>query len=303
MRLVDLLGWLPAWREAGWQEITPEQYAETWARFGGSVMTHPQVIERLSFLADIPVRYLGLVEKGLQGAAIATWDGHLALSKDVLKRRGKKRLFDLGNAEIILPVSPAARFELRFRGGFISEKHAAQIGGLIAQQDAMALLRPPEDYRGKFLYNQRRELRKFQEQGGCVESVAGMSPEQLAEIYAHLFFLRWGFEAPGKENLAQVFSQLHEFMMGSVLFVGERPVAIQVLYRVESPEWVSVEYVNGGVDPAFEHLSPGSVLTFLNTQAAWEDARRLGKALRYSFGRADRDYKMRWCSPVPVYRC
>mgnify|MGYP006183656485 CR=1 FL=1 len=81
-----------------------------------------------------------------------------------------------------------------------------------------------------------------------------------------------------------------------------KPVAIQMVYRVEAPEWISVEYVNGGVDPETKAFSPGSVLSFLNTQAAWEDARARNKPLRFSFGRADREYKDRWCNPVPVYQ-
>jgi len=49
-------------------------------------------------------------------------------------------------------------------------------------------------------------------------------------------------------------------------------------------------------------FSPGSVLSFVNTQTAWAEARALGKPLRYSFGRADREYKDRWCNRVPVYQ-
>ena len=37
-------------------------------------------------------------------------------------------------------------------------------------------------------------------------------------------------------------------------------------------------------------------------EAAWEDARARNKPLRFSFGRADREYKDRWCNPVPVYQ-
>ena len=74
------------------------------------------------------------------------------------------------------------------------------------------------------------------------------------------------------------------------------------MYRVEAPEWVSIEYVNGGVDPETRDFSPGSVLSFVNTQSAWEDARALGKSLRFSFGRADREYKDRWRNPVPVFQ-
>ena len=75
-----------------------------------------------------------------------------------------------------------------------------------------------------------------------------------------------------------------------------------LLYRVEAPKWVSLEYINGGVDPQNREFSPGSVLSFINTQTAWSEARALGKPLRYSFGRADREYKDRWCNRVAVYQ-
>ena len=84
--------------------------------------------------------------------------------------------------------------------------------------------------------------------------------------------------------------------------VNDAPIAIQLVYRVETPQWISVEYINGGVDPETREFSPGSVLSFLNTQSAWEHARALDKPLRFSFGRADREYKDRWCHRVPVYQ-
>jgi len=99
-----------------------------------------------------------------------------------------------------------------------------------------------------------------------------------------------------------VLERLRELLIGSVLMLGGKPIAIQLVYRVEAPGWVSVEYINGGVDPETKAFSPGSVLSFLNTQAAWEDARARNKPLRFSFGRADREYKDRWCNPVPVYQ-
>jgi hypothetical protein len=107
---------------------------------------------------------------------------------------------------------------------------------------------------------------------------------------------------PGRAHLVEVFELLREFMTGSLIYLNDEPVAIQVLYRVESPRWISVEYINGGVDPQSREFSPGSVLSFVNTQQEWEHARALGKALRYSFGRADREYKDRWCHRQPTYR-
>ncbi|EPN57973.1 hypothetical protein A244_11190, partial [Pseudomonas syringae pv. actinidiae ICMP 18807] len=146
------------------------------------------------------------------------------------------------------------------------------------------------------------ELRLLEEAGGTVRPVSEFSSAELASMYCDLFQRRWGFEATGARHKAEVIELLRDLLIGSVVFLNDAPIAIQLVYRVEAPQWVSIEYVNGGVDPETRDFSPGSVLSFVNTQSAWEDARALGKALRFSFGRADREYKDRWCNPVPVFQ-
>ncbi len=297
-----MLGYLRFWRERGWGEISAADYAAAWQRFGGSVATHPQVVERLAGLAGIPVRYLGWQGGGELQAAIPTWGRHIALAKDVLKRQGKRGLFDLGNAELILPVAADACVPLRHRARYVSMLNAERFSTLREQAEGLALAREPEEYGKKFRYNQRREQRLLEEAGGVIRPMLELSPGEQAAIYTDLFERRWGFEVPGKAHLGEVFALLREFMTGSLVYLDDVPVAIQILYRVDAPQWVSLEYINGGVDPQQREFSPGSVLSFVNTQAAWAEARVLGKPLRYSFGRADREYKDRWCHRVPVYQ-
>ncbi|WP_405119119.1 GNAT family N-acetyltransferase [Pseudomonas leptonychotis] len=297
-----MLSHLRAWRERGWTPIDAAEYADAWQRFGGSVATHPQVVERLAGLADIAVRYLGWFTDGELQAAMPTWGRHLALSKDVLKQHDKRGLFDLGNAEIILPIAATAQAPVRHRARYLSPLNATQVLGLREQPEGLALAREPEQYSKKFRYNQRREQRLLEEAGGLVRPMLELSAAEQAVIYADLFQRRWGFEATGKAHLAEVFSLMRDFMTGSLIYLNDQPVAIQVLYRVEAPQWVSLEYINGGVDPQNREFSPGSVLSFINTQTAWTEARALDKPLRYSFGRADREYKDRWCNRVPVYQ-
>jgi len=297
-----MLQWLRCWRERGWRVIERAVYAEAWHCHGGSVATHPEFVERLSALAEIPVRYLGWEQDGELQAAVPCWGRHLALSKDVLKQAGKRRLFDLGNAEVILPIAAGACVPVRQQLGYVSELNQGRIANLREQSEQLAMARPPENYKGRYRYNLRRDLRLLQEAGGRLQPIAELAPGERAAIYAELFERRWQFEVPGKPCLAEVFELMNEFMAGSVVFLGERPIAIQILYRVESPQWISYEYINGGFDPDCDKLAPGSVLTFVNTQDAWAEARAKGKQLRYSFGRADREYKDLWCHRVPVYR-
>jgi hypothetical protein len=296
-----MLNRFQGWRERGWTPVDAEVYAQAWQRYGGSVATHPQVIERLAGLAQIPVRYLGWEQGGELKGAIATWGRDLALSKDVLKRTGKKGLFDLGNAEIILPIAADAQVPLRHRGRYLSALNQGRVSTLKPQAEQLAMARTPEDLSKKFRYNQRRELRLLEEAGGVARPVSEFSGAQLAAIYCDLFQRRWGFPATGAGRLAEVLELLKAFLIGSVLFLNDAPIAVQVVYRVQAPEWISVEYVNGGVDPETRAFSPGSVLSFLNTQSAWEHARAQDLPLRFSFGRADREYKERWCNPVPVF--
>ncbi|MEE4909289.1 antimicrobial resistance protein Mig-14 [Pseudomonas alliivorans] len=297
-----MLNRLQGWRERGWTEIDAAAYTQAWHRFGGSVATHPNVVERLSVFADIPVRYLGWEQGGDIKAAIATWGRSLALSKDELKRHGKKGLFDLGNAELILPVAQGVEVPVRHCGRYISSLNEGQVSTFKPQAESLAMARTPEELSKKFRYNQRRELRLLEEAGGTVRPVSEFGSAELARMYCELFKRRWGFEATGASHKAEVIELLRDLLMGSVVFLNDAPIAIQLVYRVEAPEWVSVEYVNGGVDPETRDFSPGSVLSFVNTQSAWEDARALGKSLRFSFGRADREYKDRWCNPVPVFQ-
>jgi len=242
------------------------------------------------------------VQQGRLVCALPTWGRHLALSKAVLKRRGKRDLFDLGNAEVILPLAAGASVPLRHKAEYVSALNLHGLHGLRKQKEELMLVREPSAYSKKFRYNQRRELRLLEEAGGTFCAVRQHAPEQLAAIYADLFARRFGFAPKGSKHLKQVFALLHEFMSGQVLYLEGAPLAIQILYRAEAPGWVSLEYINGGVDPQHQALSPGSVLCFVNTQQAWEEAQSLGKPLRYSFGRADLDYKTRWCERQSVYR-
>ena len=296
-----MLNRFQGWRERGWAPVEAEVYAQAWQRYGGSVATHPQVIERMAGLAQIPVRYLGWEQGGELKGAIATWGRDLALSKDVLKRSGKKGLFDLGNAEIILPIAADAQVPLRHRARYLSALNEGRVSTLKPQAEQLAMARTPEDLSKKFRYNQRRELRLLEEAGGVVRAVSEFSSVELAAIYCDLFQRRWGFPAAGAARLAEVLELLKEFLFGSVLFLNDAPIAVQLVYQVQSNEWFSAEYVNGGVDPETRAFSPGSVLSFLNTQSAWEHARAANKSLRFSFGRSDREYKERWCNPVPVF--
>ncbi|MDR1850170.1 MAG: antimicrobial resistance protein Mig-14, partial [Zoogloeaceae bacterium] len=160
-----MLNRIAFFRERGWTEISAADYAACWQAHGGSVATHPAFVERLSALVEIPVRYLGWYAPELV-AAIPTWGRHLALSRAALKIYGKKRWFDLGNAEIILPAAPltenAPKIPLRHAAQYLSARNAPVFSGLRTQAETLALLKAPDALSAKFRYNQRRLVRQIE---------------------------------------------------------------------------------------------------------------------------------------------
>ena len=84
-----------------------------------------------------------------------------------------------------------------------------------------------------------------------------------------------------------------------MLWLKDRPVAIQMTYRAETSRTICLDYINGGVDKSFNGISPGSLLSYINGRLACEEAARTGKQLIYSYGKSDADYKDQWCDRVP----
>lgn len=238
-------------------------------------------------------------------AAVPAWDSYIAGSKRILKRANQYERVDLGNMEIILPVAPHAQdVSLHFRGNYLSPLHATQITSLSKQSETLSLLKNYGDgeFSKKFQYNRSRELRLLEDAGCVVKAVDEFSPADIAKWYVDLFEKRWGKKPKAYLNIKDQLEELKDFLTGKILFVGENPIAIQLLFFTDSPKWISFEFLNAGVDPEFHKYSPGGVLTYLNTQTAHDYAIAQGKQLRYSFGRSDADYKSLWCHQVPVYR-
>jgi len=295
---------IQSWREKGWEETSADVYARAYEQYGGSVITHPGIIQKISLLAGIPLRFLAYrSEKNIIGA-MPIWGNYIAGSRRALKAYRADNRVDMGNPEIILPLSPEHQFSLRHRAMFVSEQHARQVPALKRQRDTLSMLKQYSrgEFSRKFKYNQRRELRLLEESGAELRAVSEFTPEQLAGWYVNLFERRWGFKPKAHAHMREQLTALQPYLTGQLIMMNQRAIALQLLFSAESPQWISVEYINSGVDPEYQKLSPGSVLTFVNTLAAEERAISLGKTLRYSFGKSDAEYKERWCNKMAVYQ-
>lgn len=302
-----MVAWWPLnWRKQnGWQEIDCATYEAAYAQFGGSVITHPQFIAAVSSLTTIPLRYFGRFEGELLIGAVPTWQSFIAGDKRALKRAKQYEKVDLGNMEVILPFAPqAGATPIHFKTNYLCAMHAAHISPLHKQPETLSLLKSysGNEFSKKFQYNRNREWNLLEKVGGVVRDMSEFPLPDIFKWYVELFELRWQKKPKAYESLYEQLDALKSFLTGKILFLHDKPIAMQILFMAHSPKWISVEFLNGGVDPAFHHYSPGSVLTSLNTQWVSHYAQAQGKQLRYSFGLSDAAYKALWCYQAPIYR-
>ncbi|PHS73633.1 MAG: GNAT family N-acetyltransferase [Cycloclasticus sp.] len=285
----------------GWHEVGVDDYSAAYDKFGGSVLSNPDVLNAIAVVVDLPIQYFAY--KNIDGvqAVIPVWKNWVAGSKLGLNKMSRKGMVDFGNAELILPISEKANLALPVRANNLSLKNRSNITNLQDSQMDICLAKKPHEFSKKVRYNRKRELRLLEEAGATVQSVDSMSNEEISIMYSKLFELRWGFKATGFEYLTDLLDYVRPLLFGAVIKLDGKAIAFQLIYKSECYSHISMEYINGGVDPAYKELGAGSVLTYLNTQRAWKLSEQLGKSLRYSFGKADNEYKDRWCNRSAVY--
>ncbi len=292
---------------SAWKTISAEDYHFAFECFGGSFALHPRVVALVASLAKRPVRYAGLRRRGELVAAVPLWGEHVVATWLALEFYRELHVIDVGHSEVVLPVAEDAWIKMPFAANSISNLHANNISDLKRETDFNLMLakglrmgdhRPSAKHRSGW----RRETRRFQEVGGRFHPIGDFSADEAAAVYTRLFEKRWGFSPLGKDLLPTVLRELKDMLCGDVLLVGDRPVAIELIYRDETSRWLFANFVNQGVDPEFRDYSPGSILLFRNIEHLEEEASASNKTLRFGFGRNDADYKAQWSFEMPAYR-
>ncbi len=288
----------------GWSAVDEIVYKEAYAKYGGSLITHPEVIKVISDFALLEASYFAVIKEDKVIGAVASWGKYIVGDKRALKDANKRRAYDLGNAEVIFPFKENEKLTLRYKSQFLSILHKDNIPNARRSKYLQLCMAKSHDKEGlskKFKYNRRRELRIFTDAGGEVLDIKDLSSKAIAESYIRLFAARWGKKPKGYERMGEFIDGMRDYLFGQYLYMDERISAIQIIYLVVTAKGISAEYINGGYDPSIKSYSPGSILCFLNTRAAEKMRKTMGKSLRYSFGKNDEEYKKRWCYPEPLY--
>lgn len=294
-------------RAASWHEVSRAQYSEAFKSFGGSIGMHPTVIQLIEELADRSVKYIGLEKNAQLVAALPVWDRrYIVGTYEFLGGVEVGDKIDLGEGEIVLPICDGQLVQLPNTVGMLSEVHVGNVQGVHAMDSVSFMIArghsTGEDrLSGKFLYNQRTQLRRFIEAGGKVSSVSEMSAAEVAAVYRKLHLLRWSRVPKGDAYLEKVFTALKDLLFGHVLFLDMNPVGVDLMYKHQTPSGLIAVGVNGGTDPSLKHLGLGSILHFLNGTALEKESIVLSAPLRCCYGKNDAPYKSLWCKEAAAY--
>jgi ubiquinone/menaquinone biosynthesis C-methylase UbiE len=297
-----------------WTRISAIEYSLIFERFGGSFPVHPRVVILLGELARRPVRYMGLLRNGSFVAAVPLWGRHIVATASALAAYDASHLMDLGESEIVLPISHDVSTHIPFEANMVSNLHRDNIHNLepdwrlgeeLEPNSSFAIARTAksgDDVRTSHV--RHRELRRFEDIGGRFVSSRDISPDELVNIYITLYRRRKGEQAPilGEQNLHLVISELKDMINGDLLFMKDRPVCMELLFKHQTSTFLFVNGVQRVSDPDFNRYSIGTILTYHNIDMFIREAEKLGKRLRYGFGWKDPPDKALWTVAEPIYK-
>ena len=286
----------------GWQQGSAIEYQEAYNKFGGSVITSPEVLNFIHSRFNLNEKFHIKKDKNKQiVGAFCTWhDKYLAGEQKIAHGLGLYR-YMLNFDEIILPLSPNEKFIITAKSKFLSEKNKAQVINAFEKINAHREICLVKSFSKKTISTRNRELNKFIKKGGSIINISEYLPHELVDIYDELYFKRRKEHCAKKEFLESL-KALPNLPFGNILWLENKPVAMQFVVKKDSPNWVCFDYINSGMDMEYPDLSLGTIAAWVNVRDAIEYTTKRGLELRYCFGRPTFDYKERWCKRSSLQR-
>lgn len=257
---------------------------------------HPEVIKFFSSRSGQPVAYFHKKKNSEYIAAYPLFDQH---------RLGVEQWkdFPLSYDEIMIPVAKDATMMFPEKTNKISHFNRDNFRNTnftIARKTKICFAK--NGHSSKTEKNRRNEYNRFVRAGGRCCDMNQFSPEELADYYIFLFKSRFAerINCYSRENLITIITALYQMIFGNILFIGNEPCAMDLVFMAESEHIIYFDVPNGGVNMKYTDLSPGSLLMWKNIGSAREYCANVGKEMRFSMGSVGKDwaYKLRWADSL-----
>ncbi|MBH1932022.1 GNAT family N-acetyltransferase [Serratia rubidaea] len=293
---------------AGWRTGTAEEYSACYHRYGGSFVTHPDVLSFMQRQFNLSHKYYikRAANRELIGGLCINDNKEIAIVGKRSKALGLDR-FPFNKDEMILPISEQVKTVIPYRSKILSSINGRSVlNSTFSLNSHREICLAKSCGKGGFSSSTKnsrnRELKKFLKSGGEAVEQSQLTPAQLVDIYFDLHGKRWGKDPGNQSQMLAMLTDLRDMIFGYVLFYHGKPCAYQLITKTESPRWICFDYVNGGYDRQHDEFCPGTIVTWLNVRAAYELCEQAGKEMRYSFGKPTAAYKDRWCKRAPLGR-
>lgn len=282
----------------GWERSNFTHYQAAYYKYGGSVNTHPDIINFFMQKKEKEFAFWHYRRDGEVTAAYFTSDENtfgLNVWRDYPVSYDEIIIPMAADQKIVLPVK-TNRLSSSLRGNIINATY------VFREKRKVCLIKT--SFSGKTVKKRNGELRKMLAAGGECIPLREMSPADIADIYVHLFRLRFAdsVRCYNRKNITVLLTALPHMVTGNVLFFEGAPVAIDLVLCARSEKSLYFDVPNGGIDPSITAFSPGSLLMWKNIVDAREVCRNENKAMQFSIGLYDKkwDYKLLWAETQPT---
>lgn len=276
----------------GWKMSDAETYRQCYRQYGGSINVNPDVLDFITQRTGKNVAYFHREHNGEITGAYPVID-----ESTVGARVWNK--YPLSYDDVLFPMAEDSRALFPERCNRISPflKHnLLNINYKIARKGNVCIIK--DDFSSKAERNRRNEYRKFVSAGGVCLDQSAFSATELARLYTMLFNARFAGEARchNEDDLADMISALRHLIFGNILFIHDTPCAMDLVLCAKSENLIYFDVPNGGLNPSYSHLSPGSLLMWKNIHAARALCEGDAKRMIFSIGAYKKQwsYKLRW---------
>lgn len=273
----------------GWQECDSETYKKAWYQFGGSVCTHPDVIDWLSKKTGRSVSYLSRKKNNDLVSCIYHTNRSFSLySND----------YPFVFEDILLPLHGEHRHLIPFRTKILSPRHAGKAMNSIYRAVGKHKICYAKESWSKTTSRKRDgERKRFIKGGGSIININLLSDEEICDAYIRLFTLRWAGSKRcyKKDALMEVLSHFRHLIFGHALIFNEVIIAIDLIFMSECQNWIYFDDINGGYDPEHRQFSPGTVLLWENLTQAKALCQQQQKEMIFSLGKYEEQWDSKSC--------
>ena len=278
----------------GWSSSDEEIYRKCYALYGGSINMHPDVIDYVTSKTGQSVDYYHLER---QGEVIACYP----LIDDKMIGIRAWSQFPFSYDDVLLPFDKNHRAFFPEKCNRLSPElkdNLINANYKIARKGNVCYVK--DGFSSKSEKNRRNEYRRFINAGGMCMDQSQFTADELAAIYVKLFNARFAGSVRCHEQsvLREAIENLRHLIFGNILFIDNKPCAMDLIFCAESNTMIYFDVPNGGVDPVYSHLSPGSLLMWKNIQDARDFSNNKNKDMIFSIGayRKKLAYKTRWAN-------